>query len=163
MYDEFQTMKVCMTENFWSLEATMNHMVEIVRKMNTGDGGAIDGTASRSSRAVSSYTVLSLDQSKTSPPKRRRARSTRISHQHHTFWSKKQHMHKRKRKRKRKKISPTEKKEATTKNLVYKSSVLHECIGKGIYQLKQLWTRLMLNGGVLMRTKLSNQDNRIEP
>ncbi|KAH0879236.1 hypothetical protein HID58_066630 [Brassica napus] len=118
------------------MKATMNHMVEIVRKMNTGDGGAIDGTAS--SRAVSSYTILSLDQSKTSPPKRRRARSTRISHQHHTFRSKKQHMHKRKRRRKRKKISPTEKKEATTKNLVYKSSV---CMN-GTYQLKQLRTSL---------------------
>ncbi|KAG5397276.1 hypothetical protein IGI04_019090 [Brassica rapa subsp. trilocularis] len=119
----------------------MNHMVGIVRKMNTGDGGASVGTASRSSRAVRSYTILSLDQSKTSPPKRRRARSTRISHQHHTFWSKKQHMHK----RKRNKISPTEKKEATTKNLVYKSSVCMNVLAR-TYQLKQLRTRLMLNG-----------------
>ena len=33
MHDEFQKMKVSMTESFRSLEATVNHMVEIVRMM----------------------------------------------------------------------------------------------------------------------------------
>ena len=90
MHDEFQKMKVSMTESFRSLEATVNHMVEIVRMMKAGDG-----TASRSSQTGSSYPILSIGQSKTSPPKRRRARSTRISHQH-LSGAKKQHMHKRK-------------------------------------------------------------------
>ncbi|KAG2269749.1 hypothetical protein Bca52824_064304 [Brassica carinata] len=104
MHDEFQKMKVSMTESFRSLEATVNHMVEIVRMMKDGDG-----TASRSSQTVSSYPILSIVQSKTSPPKRRRARSTRISHQHHTFWSKRRHIPK----RKRKKISPKKKRKKT--------------------------------------------------
>ncbi|WZZ51977.1 hypothetical protein YC2023_052084 [Brassica napus] len=47
MHYEFQKMKVSMTESFRILEATINHMVEIVRKMKAGDGGASDGTASR--------------------------------------------------------------------------------------------------------------------
>ncbi|KAL0846552.1 hypothetical protein Bca101_019798 [Brassica carinata] len=86
MHDEFQKMKVCMDESFSSLEATMNHMVEIVRKMSAGDG------------------ILSIYRSKTSAPKRRRARSTRVSHQHQTFWKQRQ-----KHKRKRKKISQKKK------------------------------------------------------
>ncbi|KAF2562206.1 hypothetical protein F2Q70_00016283 [Brassica cretica] len=66
IHDEFQKMKVSMTENFRGLEATMNHMVEIVRKMKAGDG-----TASRSSQTVSSYPNLSIGQSKTSPTEQR--------------------------------------------------------------------------------------------
>ncbi|KAL0690008.1 hypothetical protein Bca4012_089686 [Brassica carinata] len=92
MHDEFQKMNVSMTESFRSLEATVNHIVEIVRMMKAGDG-----TASRSSQTVSS-------------PKRRRARSTRISHQHHTFWSKRRHIPK----KKRKKISPKKKIDVTS-------------------------------------------------
>ncbi|KAF2587202.1 hypothetical protein F2Q70_00037388 [Brassica cretica] len=91
MHDEFQKMNVSMTESFRSFEATVNHMVEIVRMMKAGDG-----TASRSSQTVSS-------------PKRRRAPSTRISHQHHTFWSKRRHIPK----KKRKKISPKKKRKKT--------------------------------------------------
>ncbi|KAG2239970.1 hypothetical protein Bca52824_091201 [Brassica carinata] len=37
MHDEFQKMKVSMTESFRSLEATVNHMMEIVRMMKAGD------------------------------------------------------------------------------------------------------------------------------
>ncbi|KAL0708526.1 hypothetical protein Bca4012_074952 [Brassica carinata] len=45
--------------------------------MKAGDGGASDGTASRSSQTVSPYPILSIGQSKTSPPEQRR--------HHHTF------------------------------------------------------------------------------
>ncbi|KAG2291331.1 hypothetical protein Bca4012_007283 [Brassica carinata] len=83
MHDEFQKMKV--SKSFRSLEATINHMVKIVRKMKACDGGASDGTASRSSQTVLSYPILSIGQSKTSPPEQRRARTVPDGHHHHTL------------------------------------------------------------------------------
>ncbi|KAF3589355.1 hypothetical protein F2Q69_00031204 [Brassica cretica] len=141
MHDEFQKMKVSMTESFRSLEATVNHMVEIVRMMKDGDG-----TASRSSQTVSSYPILSIVQSKTSPPKRRRARSTRISHQHHTFWSKRRHIPKRKRnkispKKKRKKTMQTKRRKQQQEikaGTVYKSSVCMDVSARTYLKLGML-------------------------
>ncbi|KAH0855058.1 hypothetical protein HID58_020538 [Brassica napus] len=169
MHDEFQKMKVSMTESFRSLEATVNHMVEIVRMMKSGDG-----TASRSSQTVSSYPILSIGQSKTSPPKRRRARSTRISHQHHAFWSKRRHIPK----RKRKKISPKKKrkKKLQTKRrkqqqeIKSTSQAFAWIYRQGLSPTEATWkdkqafirtltTRFIL----LMRTKWFNQDNQIKP
>ncbi|KAL0704702.1 hypothetical protein Bca4012_071127 [Brassica carinata] len=80
MHNEFQKMKVSMTESFRNLEATINHMVEIVRKMKAGDGGASDGTASRSSQSVSSYPILSIGQSNTSPPEKKTSPSHSSGH-----------------------------------------------------------------------------------
>ncbi|KAG2332698.1 hypothetical protein Bca52824_003878 [Brassica carinata] len=125
--------------------------------MNAGDGEASDGTASRSSLTVLSYTILSLDQSKTSPPKRRRARSTQTSHQHHTFWNKKRHRHK----RKRKKISSTEKRKQQ-EEIKSTSQVFSWRYWPELSPTESTWkdkqafirtlrTRFMLNGGVLMR------------
>ena len=69
VHDEFQNMKICMATIFRSFGESMN--LEITRNTRvgakkTGDGS---GTSYSPVRAGLPYTILSIDQSKISPPK----------------------------------------------------------------------------------------------
>ena len=77
VHAEFQKIKVSITEDFRSPKATMNHMMEIVKKIKLSGRRSDGGNAPRCVQENMAH--------KTVPPKRVRARSSPMRHKHRTF------------------------------------------------------------------------------